>query len=196
MRSVHPLLSRSNTLKIIEYLKGIYKENERSREHNALFVSFTRNLRTFEKSRLVGSFVMAIAFAISPIIIYLVNGGLAVILPMYIPGTSATGFPGYPINIFFQICAFYFGVLTFSYYDMLFIFQLFHIVLLANIMRRKIRIFNRVVMMDTHLARADLDEKMRDLLRFHVDILRCVILKSMTIWGCGWKYYWFVILAM
>lgn len=173
MRTVFPLLARSQIRSAIDYLSDVYKRNECTDENRSIFTRFTSMLRGFEKSRLIGSVIMSAAFAISPVLVYyLSDSQLTVLLPMYWPGTSpTTTHIGYIVNLTYQMFAFYIGVLTYTYYDMLFIFQLFHVILLTNILSRKIRTVSKMASMKRPNAHV-IDINFRNVILIHVELIR------------------------
>lgn len=168
MRSIFPILAGGNIRKSIAYLTDIYQQNQSTDENYVLFAKFTKILKRIATSPLIGSIIMSIVIAISAILIYLLSAStkLALLLPMYLPGTALTTTIGYSINVSYQMFAIYTAILTYTYHDVLAMFQLFHTILLTNILRSKIRAVSNMTIAGT------VDLNMRNILMIHMDILR------------------------
>lgn len=169
MRCLHPIFARTSVHSSIEYLDEIYKRNETTDENLTLFTEFIEKLKPIATSPLIGSSIMSAAIAISAVLIYFLSDSeLAVLLPMYLPGTSLGTHTGYAINVSYQMFSIYTAILTYTFHDVLLMFQLFHVILLTNIMRSKIRAVSRMAAKE----QINIDLNMRNVILIHVDILR------------------------
>lgn len=101
---------------------------------------------------------------------------------MLLPGTSPGNVRDFTINIVYQMIAFYVGILKYTYFDILFLFQMLHIILLTNIMRSKIGAVSDMASMKqvgSNIFKIDIN--MRNVVMVHMEILKWVYFT--------WSYY-------
>lgn len=136
---IFPLLARNNINKSLKYLARIYEQNKKSAENWEIFSKFTQILTFLVKLIVMDYAVCVSAFILSPALSYLFIGSVELILPWYVPGTSRQTTIELAVNLFLQGAAMTYAGVSYAFYNILFVVQILHVILMTNILMAKLR---------------------------------------------------------
>lgn len=134
----------------MDFLISVYERNNSNRRAWPIFDTFINTL-----SKCMQAYFVFYAFALTGAVhvpfvillaIYLVIDRRFLAYPLIIPGTSTDIDTEYEINLIFQLFMGFFAGAVQIYFDAIFVIQLLHVVLMANIVCDKIRASERVLL--------------------------------------------------
>lgn len=141
---IFPLLARTNINKSLKYLAKIYEQNQNSAENLSIFSKFTQILTFLAKLIIMDYAVCVSAFVLSPALTYLFIDSVELILPWYVPGTSRESTIELVVNLFLQGAAMSYAGISYAFYNVLFVVQILHVILMTNILRAKLRAISQL----------------------------------------------------
>lgn len=137
---VFPLFARKTINVNLNYLKTVYETKYKMIENWPMFINFVNFLTRCVKILVLNYAVSTIAFILSPIIVRVLSySTLEPILPYYFPGLSAGSPLGFAFNYLQQVYVMLYAFGAFTLYNVLFLVQILHVILLTNIQKAKIR---------------------------------------------------------
>lgn len=138
--AVFPLFARENIIANFNYLKTVYEKKYKIVENWPIFLNFIKLLKTCLKIMLMNYLICSISFMLSPLILYSIGDSIIEpIFPYYLPGLTSGSQFGFALNYLVQIMSLAYSCGMFVFYNVLFIVQVMHVILLTNIQKTKIR---------------------------------------------------------
>lgn len=170
VKSSFPLFAFSHIKANIEFVENIYKSNLTVEENRSIFKGLVKILKLIVKIFFTSYSITWALVLLSPLVIFLLTRGVyEPIFPFVLPGISLGTLSGIFLTYIYQVCCAGSIVLAFAFYDSLFITQILHVKLMADILRNKIRAISEMATMETpHL---DMSINFRNVLLLHDEIL-------------------------
>lgn len=157
----------------MNFVNSVYEQNLRSTVNLNIFNDFIKAL-SFCVKTIMKLFASAVLFAcFVPIIVYLWNNSIIEpIVPMVIPGTTLDSFNNYAVNYIDQIFKCLFGSAAYLFFDTLYVILIFHVILLTNILQKKISIINELVLDKKKSSTLDIKKKFIAIIQLHNEMLK------------------------
>lgn len=106
-----------------------------------------RILKIWAKIMIIQYIGCSTIFITSPLVVYILTGKTyEPILAWYLPGTEIARIPDYLINLLLQAMTAALDGLTYAYFDLLFIIQILHMILLTTILQHKMDEINTMIL--------------------------------------------------
>lgn len=166
-RCLFPFFASSNVSESIVYLDNVYKNNLNTDENWFIFKKFMRILQKCVNIIFGNYATLLVMFHISPIVVFISTESLfEPIYACYIPGTEQ-----YPyLNYSEQFVRLFAMVAVYLFYDALFLFEILHVTLMANILQNKICAINRMAM-EKLPSKYEMIVNLRNVILLHHDLL-------------------------
>lgn len=149
VRGVFLLLARGKLLKLMDFLSRIYDEHQHHKQSWSIFDAFIKNLNIYLNTVFVlytftyiGCLCAPFVYAVVMYVVY--DERTLFVMPIVIPGTTFDDH--YVANLMFQVFACNVSVGIYMYFDAVFVLQLVHVILMANIVRQRIRVTEQMLM--------------------------------------------------
>lgn len=170
IRAVFPLLARSKIVKSIRLLIRVYEQNEHHIENRLCFIRFARILKISSQLLIINYIGGVLLCVCNPAILYYLNGTREVITAVLLPGTAIETNLQYGLNLAYQFYIIVSAGFIFTYFDLLFIVQLLHVMLMTNILRHKIVAISK--MAATNESQMDVSLNLRNIINLHIELRR------------------------
>lgn len=144
--TIFPLFAWHRINKNINYLCNLYERKYKAPENLAIFDSFLKQLTLCLRILGTNYSICAISFIISPVIDYILNGWtvLEPIVPYFWPGMSLDNTVHFGINFVQQAISMCYTGLIYIFYNLVFVFQVLHVILMTNMLKANIRIVSKL----------------------------------------------------
>lgn len=125
----------------------MYEQNLVSQNNWKIFDRFVIILGVFLKLIIFECTVVCLSFIISPIILYALDNSkleLNVPFPFFLPGTSPDSFYDFELNVIYQSLGTLIISIFYAFFEMIFVIQILHVILLTNLLKSKIKTLNNI----------------------------------------------------
>lgn len=167
MKSVFPLIARPRIVKSVRFLIQIYEQNKSPIENYLSFHRFEKINKICAQLILLDYGWCFIVIITSPLMIYMLSGSRETILPIYFPGMSLDSIQHYIINMIPQsfLCAL--SAVIYAYFDLLFVVQLLHVILMTDILRQKARAISQMAAASRQTSHVEISLNLRNVINLH-----------------------------
>lgn len=170
MRATFLLLARPKIIESFDTLTKIYQQNQNILENQSIFKRFMDIFEPFIHFVMIEYAIVTISAAISPGIYYLFNGTIEYMAPFFIPGLSIDSWQ----CVWHFVLQAYLVVNTgffYGYFDLLFFIQVLHVVLMIQILGKKVRAISRQCGTKRRKRRVEAAMNLRNLIDLHNEVL-------------------------
>lgn len=171
-RAAFPLIVRTQILTSLKFLSKIYEQNRQTIANRIVLSRFGRILYFCAKLLLIDYIVVGILAILSPALLYYFANIKEYIAPVWLPGLPLNYCHEYPINMLFQALIVYCGCIYYLYFDILFVVQVLHVILLVEIMRQKVREISTMAINRQRFNAIDIKFNVRNIILMHNELLR------------------------
>lgn len=126
------------------FLHEIYDRNHYASDNWPIFNAFVRMLGIFVRLLFVFYAIGVVGILLGPGVIYLFDGTRQLFVPVYFPGMSFDNNGHYALNMGYQLISIGFASGSYLFFDLLFVVQLLHVILLTNIMCQNVSTIERM----------------------------------------------------
>lgn len=170
MKGIFLLLVRPRIIKSFEILTKIYQQNDKTAENQSIFQRFIDVLE-IALQFIIGAYAFALLVVlIGPIILYFFTNIDGYLLITLIPGLSLDSWHRLVHSIFQGIIAIECAAIQ-GYFDVLFVIQVSHIVLMGEILRKKVRAISRRLGVKQQKRRMEIAMNLRNVINLHNEML-------------------------
>lgn len=138
-KSFYTLYYRSDIKASIHSLETIYLQSAANEGNIMILTKFVRLLKRSISFIFTNFILCQTAFITAPGLIYLLTGSVLLILPSPIPGVDHTTTFGYILNMLYHACMVSLAAGLYIYSDGLLTVQVLHVILMSNILRKRIQ---------------------------------------------------------
>lgn len=139
IKSLFPLFACSQIVNSIDFLEQIYRRNYAGTENQTIFRRFGRIIEPIALF-ICGDYIwIFILVTTTPIVIYFVNGAKHIIIPAMIPTLNNDIAWQWAINLIFQAYLSLMTCMCYAFFELIFVVQVLHVMLLAQILAKRIR---------------------------------------------------------
>lgn len=165
------VMGRHELKKLFEFLDNLYKRNQHVEENQEILVRFTQILRKFVKIMMIISFGSGIGFMTGPILTYVTAGEVEELLPSFMPGLDPLNtFVGYIVHYIYHLTVYWISQMLMLFVNGIFLILHLHVILLASIIRNKIKLLNTMNLVKTTTA-LDVRLHFRNIIMLHNDTI-------------------------
>lgn len=171
VKGIFLLLARDKLIKSMGFLSRFYEQHQHNQRTWPIFDAFVMNLRIYLNAVVVLYALLYIGCICAPLvnslIMYTVYDARIFLLPIVVPGTSLD--EQFVPNLLYQFFICNMSVAIYMYFDAIFMLQLVHVILMANIVRQRIRVTERVLMAERELT-SDLRTSLRSVIELQNEL--------------------------
>lgn len=172
MKSVFPLIARQRIVKSIRFLTQIYETIENNIENSFSSSRFAKILKVCAELIMLNYGCCILACITCPIIIYLLSGAHELMIPIYMPGMSLDSIEHYALNMIPQPFLSIYSGIIYAYFDLLFVIQMLHVILMTDILRQKVRAISEMAAASRQISHYEISLNLRNVINLHIEMRR------------------------
>lgn len=170
MKSIFLLFARPGITKSFEVLHKIYQQNQHVFENQLLFQRFVDILEFLVTFMFIEYAVTYLVALMTPGISYLFTGTVEYVSVAFVPGLSLDSWHCI-FHCIFQEILHSNSIFVYCYFDLLFVVQVLHVILMTNILCKKIRAISRRIKVKRRNRRLEIALNLRNLIKLHNELL-------------------------
>lgn len=172
VKCVFLLLERGKLIKVVEFLSRIYEQHE-TRENGPAFHAFNKTqskcLKTvfvFYVITFIGTMYVPLAISVTTYVLY---DDRQLPIPIYIPGLLLEHANYYKLNLIVQLVLGERIVAVYMYFDVVFVLQLIHVILMADIVCNGIRTME-MALLGSQPSQVDVSTRLRGVIQMQNEL--------------------------